>query len=113
MAWNAIDRTKAGDLGPGLSESAKKKIRSFFPRYPDKQAATLPALHIAQDALGYISLQAIRDIAEVTEQPPSKVMDVVTFYTHYWTHPRGKKVILRVPLADLRIDGRPAIDRRA
>lgn len=95
MAWQTIDRKSVPEdqMGPGLSEAVKDKIRDFFPRYPDKRAVTLPALHIAQEAIGYVSLHAMRDIAELTEQPPSNVMDVVTFYTHFWTHPRGEKVI--------------------
>lgn len=95
MSWKAIDRTTvaAEQLGPGLSEAVKDKIRSFFPRYPSKRAALLPALYIAQDALGYISQQAMKDIAELLELAPSAVLDVVTFYTHFWTHPKGRKVI--------------------
>jgi NADH-quinone oxidoreductase subunit E len=95
LSWKAIDRTELAEekLGPGLSEAVKDKIRTFFPRYPTKRAAMLPALHIAQDALGYISLQAMKDVAELLEVPPSAVMDVVTFYTEFWTHPRGQKVI--------------------
>ncbi len=95
MSWKAINRTTVAEerLGPGLSEAVKEKIRSFFPRYPTRQAALLPALHIAQDDLGYISLRAMRDIAALLELPPSAVMDVVTFYTHFWTHPKGEKVI--------------------
>lgn len=96
MAWRTIDRTTATEqeLGPGLSEAVKAKIRSFFPRYPSKQAVMLPALHIAQDALGYVSLRAMRQIAELLEVPPSQVMDVVSFYTQFWTHPKGKKTIV-------------------
>ena len=95
MSWQAIDRkTVAEDkLGPGLSAAAKQKIRSFFDRYPTKKAAMLPALHIAQDEIGYCSLRAMREIAEILEVPPSDVSDVVTFYTHFWTHRRGRKVI--------------------
>lgn len=96
MAWQTIDRrTVAPDqLGPGISDAAKAKIRGFFPRYPTKQACMLPALHIAQEEVGYISLQVMHDIADLLELPPSKVMDVVTFYTHFWTHPRGEKVLV-------------------
>lgn len=95
MSWQTIDRKSApADLGPGLSPAVKEKIRSFFPRYPTRQAVTLPALHIAQNALGYVSLQAMRDIAELLEIPPAAVMDVVSFYTHFWTHPRGRKTIV-------------------
>ena len=95
MSWQVIDRrtVAAEQLGPGLSEPVKDKIRTFFPRYPTKRAAVLPALHIAQDAIGYVSLQAMKDIAELLELPPSAVMDLVTFYTHFWTHPKGRKVI--------------------
>ena len=96
MAWKAIDRTTVAeqDLGPGLSAATKDKIRSFFPRYPSKKAVLLPALHIAQDEIGYCSLRAMREIAEILEIPPSAVMDVVTFYTHFWAHPKGKKTIM-------------------
>lgn len=95
VSWQTIDRTATpAEMGPGLSEAAKAKIRTFFPRYPTKQAVVLPALHIAQDEVGYVSLQAMRDVAEVLELPPSKVADVVSFYTHFWTHPRGRKTIV-------------------
>lgn len=95
MAWETVDRKTLDEshLGPGLSAASQEKIRSFFPRYETKRAVLLPALHIAQDELGYVSLQAMRDIAQVLELPPSDVLDVVTFYTMFWTHPRGKKVI--------------------
>lgn len=96
MSWRTIDRTTVAEeaLGPGLSAAVKEKIRTFFPRYPTKQAVLLPALHIAQDSLGYVSLRAMREIAELLELPPSQVMDMVSFYTHFWTHPRGKKTIV-------------------
>jgi NADH-quinone oxidoreductase subunit E len=69
-------------------------MRGLCPRYPTKEAVLLPALHVAQDALGYVSVRAMREIAELLELPPSKVMDVVSFYTHFWTHPRGRKTIM-------------------
>lgn len=96
VSWKVIDRkTVAPDhLGPGISDATRTKIRGFFPRYPTKQACLLPALHIAQDEIGYVSLRAMREIAELLELAPSEVLDVVTFYTHFWTHPKGRKVIV-------------------
>ncbi len=96
MSWTAADRKTVTDaeLGLGLSEAVREKIRAFFPRYPTKRAAVLPALHVAQDALGYVSLRAIREIAELLEVPAAAVLDVVSFYTHFWTHPRGRKTIV-------------------
>ena len=34
-----------------LSEEIKQKIRDYFPRYPNKQAVTLPALHLVHDTM--------------------------------------------------------------
>ena len=97
MAWRAIDRqTPARDDSdqPLLSEAVKEKIRAFFPRYPTKRAALLPALHIMQETYGHVSHRAMRDVAELLEIPPSQVLDTISFYTHYWTKPRGKKTIV-------------------
>lgn len=96
MSWKAIDRNTVPEekLGPGLSDATKEKIKSFFPRYPTKRAALLPALHIAQDEIGYCSLRAMREIADLLEITPVQVLDVVSFYTHFWTHPRGEKVLM-------------------
>lgn len=97
MAWKAIDRITpaAGDADqPLLDEAVKAKIRAFFPRYPTKRAALLPALHIVQETYGQISHRAMRDIAELLEIPPSQVLDMVSFYTHYWMHHRGGKTVV-------------------
>jgi NADH-quinone oxidoreductase subunit E len=95
VSWQTIDRRSvpAEELGPGLSDAAKRKIQSFFPRYATRRAVLLPALHIAQDEIGWVSLRAMREIAVLLELSPAQVMDVVTFYTHFWTHPKGRKVI--------------------
>lgn len=97
MAWQALDRTKPvfeKDAPPVLSEALRAKIRSFFPRYETQRAALLPALHVVQDALGHVSHKAMVEIAEVLEIPPSAVLDTLTFYTHYWDHEKGSKVVV-------------------
>ena len=97
MAWPTIDRQSPvidGDAPPVLSDEVKAKIRSFFDRYETRKAVLLPALHIVQESLGYISWRAMDEVASVLDIPASEVFDVVTFYTHYWTQPRGKKTIV-------------------
>ena len=96
MAWQAINRNEAvidPDAPPVLSEAIRNKIRSFFKRYETKRAVLLPALHVVQSALGHVSPQAMVEIAELLELHPSEVIDTVSFYTHFWTHPKGEKVI--------------------
>ena len=97
MSWKAIDRRTPVipvDAKPVLSEAVKAKIRAFLPRYETKRAALLPALHVVQDALGHVGQQAMREIAELLELPPSAVLDTMSFYTHFWDHPKGRKVVV-------------------
>jgi NADH-quinone oxidoreductase subunit E len=97
MSWKAIDRRTPAvpaDAPPVLSAAVKAKIRSFLPRYETKRAALLPALHIVQDALGHVGPQAMKEIAELLELPPSAVLDTMSFYTHFWDHPKGRKVVV-------------------
>lgn len=97
MSWTTINRSEPvipADAPPVLSEAVRAKIQSFFPRYPTKRAALLPALHVVQDALGHVGWQAMVEVAALLEIAPSEVFDTVSFYTHYWRHPRGRKVIV-------------------
>lgn len=96
MSWKAIDRNQpAFDLKapPVLSEAVREKIRSFFPRYDSRRAVLLPALHIVQDTLGHVSYQAMYEIAKLLDIHPSDVLDTISFYTHFWTQPKGEKVV--------------------
>ena len=96
MAWVTINRNEPvvdPKAPPVLSEAVREKIRSFFDRYETKRAVLLPALHIVQDALGHVPWQAMVEIADLLEIHPSDVIDTISFYTHFWTHPKGEKVI--------------------
>lgn len=96
MSWKTIDRNAAPEHVESsvLSEALKDKIRSFFGRYETKRAVLLPALHVIQDDLGYISWAAMNELAELLEIKASDVFDTVSFYTHFWTHPKGQKVVM-------------------
>lgn len=96
MPWKTIDRNESvTDLKgePVLREAVREKITSFFPRYDTKRAALLPALHVVQDELGYVSWKAMAEVAELLDIHPSDVFDTISFYTHFWTKPRGKKTV--------------------
>ncbi|MCH8147314.1 MAG: NAD(P)H-dependent oxidoreductase subunit E [Planctomycetes bacterium] len=96
MAWKTINRQESvvdADAPSALSEAVREKIRSFFPRYETKRAVLLPALWIVQNTNGHVSHQAMVEIADLLEIHPSDVLDTLSFYTHFWTHPKGKKVV--------------------
>src|SRR5437762_13568803 len=58
-------------------------IKAYFPRYPSRQAVTLPALHIVNDRLRYVPRQAVVEIAELLGLAPAQVQDTLTFYGYF------------------------------
>jgi NADH-quinone oxidoreductase subunit E len=66
-----------------LSEDLKNRIRAYIPKYPRKQAVTLPALHLVHDEMRTVSNEAIVEIAELLEVHPSEVQDAMTFYAFF------------------------------
>jgi NADH-quinone oxidoreductase subunit E len=63
-----------------LTEELRQKILAYLPRYPSKQAVTLPALHVVQDALRCVPLEAVKEIADLLDLSPAEVNDTMTFY---------------------------------
>jgi len=79
--------------GNGLSAEAKTEIRRLISQFPQRQSALLGALFVAQDEVGHLSPEAIRDVAEAMELPESEVTSVASFYHLYRFKPVGHLVI--------------------
>lgn len=63
-----------------LTSEMIEQIRALFPRYPSRQAVTLPALHIVNERLRYVPIQAVIEIAELLGLAPADVQDTLSFY---------------------------------
>ena len=63
-----------------LTPELRQKVLDYLPRYPSKQAVTLPALHLVQDELRCVPLAAAREIADLLDLSPAEVNDTMTFY---------------------------------
>jgi NADH-quinone oxidoreductase subunit E len=63
-----------------LSEKTRERIRAEFAKYPNKRAATLPALHIVQDEDRRVSTEALCEVAELLDLHPAEVADTLSFY---------------------------------
>jgi len=66
-----------------LTSEIVEAIKAFFPRYPSRQAVTLPALHIVNDKLRHVPRQAVVEIAELLGLAPAQVQDTLTFYGYF------------------------------
>jgi len=67
-----------------------QKIEQLKKRYPKPSALSLPLLWMAQYQDGYISMEAIKEIALICEVPPMEIYRVATFYTMFNLEPIGK-----------------------
>ena len=70
-----------------LSDDLKERIRAYIPRYPSKQAVTLPALHMIQDELRNVPFEAIRELGEILELNPAEIYDAMSFYGFFKEEP--------------------------
>ena len=63
-----------------LTDEMIEAIRAYFPRYPSRQAVTLPALHLVHERLRCVPFQAVVEIAELLGLAPAQVQDTLSFY---------------------------------
>ncbi|HEX9298457.1 MAG TPA: NADH-quinone oxidoreductase subunit NuoE [Polyangiaceae bacterium] len=73
-----------------LSADRQREMTAILARYPNRQAACIPVLHLCQDQEGYVSEDAIIFVAEKLAMSPAQVKGIVTFYTLFNTEPVGK-----------------------
>ena len=85
------------------------EVRRLQSLYPDRRAALLPVLHMAQDTFGYISLEAQAYVAGLFEMSPAHVHEVVTFYTLYFQQPKGRHVVAVCHNLSCHLAGAPKI----
>ena len=88
--------TKAAKAESPFTPEQQKRFDEGFAKAvakypPDKRkAALLPALHLAQDELGWLSDAAMAYVGSLLDVPPVRVREVATFYTMYHLEPVGK-----------------------
>ncbi|MFM9025880.1 MAG: NAD(P)H-dependent oxidoreductase subunit E, partial [Planctomycetaceae bacterium] len=66
-----------------LTDEMVATIEALAPRYPNRRALTLPALHIVNAELRHVPLEAVVEIAQVLGLAPAEVQDTLTFYEFF------------------------------
>ena len=61
--------------------------------YPRARSAMLPLLHLAQEQDGYLSVEGIAEVAELTGTTPADVRGTALFYDMFHLEPVGKYVV--------------------
>jgi NADH-quinone oxidoreductase subunit E len=74
--------------------SVDAQVRRLRKQYPDSLSAVMPALRLAQEANGgWLSPDAIREVADALDLTPAYCLSIASFYDQYRLEPSGRRVI--------------------
>ncbi|HEX7090264.1 MAG TPA: NAD(P)H-dependent oxidoreductase subunit E [Longimicrobiales bacterium] len=71
----------------------RERLDKILSRYPEKRAALLPVLAMAQEIRGHLSAATMEEVAAALDLSPAYVRGVATFYTMYNKAPVGRHLI--------------------
>lgn len=73
-----------------LAEKYPERIKQIFDKYPDKRSAVMPLLYLAQQDYGWLSTEAMVEVAQLCDIDPTQVHSIAGFYTMFSEQPKGK-----------------------
>jgi len=73
-----------------FSDQLEACFAEMITHYPIKRSVLVPILLYAQDELGYLTDEAIEEIAGRMELTPLEVRNVISYYSMLRTRPAGK-----------------------
>jgi NADH-quinone oxidoreductase E subunit len=81
---------RGAEAGTALHEA----IQAERAKYPeDSDSATLPALRLAQQEYGWLSPDALREVADALETTPAYCKSVASFYDQFHLAPVGEHLV--------------------
>jgi NADH-quinone oxidoreductase E subunit len=78
----------------GISHGLRETIERHMANYPERRSAVLPALKAAQEEHGWLSPQAMAQVAAVMRVTPAYLESVASFYDMLELRPVGRHTIL-------------------
>lgn len=76
-----------------IAEKYADEIQGILKRFPDKQSAVLPLMHIAQNEYGRMSPEAMKEVAAILDLDPTHVLSLSGFYSLYYEEEVGEYVL--------------------
>jgi NADH-quinone oxidoreductase subunit E len=73
-----------------LSDEFETRFTEMLTHYPIKRSVLVPSLLYMQDELGYLTEEAIEEIAHRLDLPVLEIRNVISYYSMLTTKPRGK-----------------------
>lgn len=76
-----------------LTDVELNEIEGYLAHAPTRQTASIEALMVVQKHRGWVSDEALRDLAPVLGMSPAELDGIATFYSRIFRRPTGKHVI--------------------
>lgn len=76
-----------------IAEKYAPEIKNILARYPTKKSAVLPLMHLAQNEYGYMSKEAMEEVAAILDLDPTHILSLAGYYTLYYEEPVGRYVL--------------------
>src|SRR5713226_7239342 len=73
-----------------FSQQFEARFTDMLTHYPTKRSVLVPMLLYAQDEVGYLSDEAVQEIAQRLDLTELEVRNVISYYSMLTTRPRGK-----------------------
>lgn len=77
-----------------LTMEEQQEIEAKFQRYPTKQAVCIEAMKIVQKYRGWVSDEALKDVAAFLGMSADDLDGIATFYNMIFRKPVGRHVVL-------------------
>jgi len=86
---------RAGDDAPPrhFSADTRARARELIALYPQPRSAMIPLCHLAQEEDGWLTPEAMADIAGLLGVTPAEVLGTASFYDMLHTEPVGSHVV--------------------
>ncbi len=70
-----------------------EQIQEIVAGYPQSRSAVLPALRLAQEQYGWLSPEALREVADALDLTPAYCQAVASFYDMFHMKPVGRHLV--------------------
>ena len=76
-----------------FTEENRALAGEIIDRYPKRRSAMIPLLHVAQGQAGWVTPEAMTEIAELVDTTPAEVLGTCSFYEMFKREPVGKYLV--------------------
>jgi NADH-quinone oxidoreductase subunit E len=92
-----------------FTDANRARAREIIERYPRPKSAILPLAHLAQDQEGWLTTEAMEEIAALVGVTPAEVQGTCSFYTMFKRTPCGRLLVSVCTNVSCLVTGGPEI----